>query len=152
MVLGTNTQASEPKLTNTHSENLHGLLPATPVRPMACADQTGDISQTGGKSWSGRWLQQSHNNVPESLVDFSRPWNKNTPKTQPMRKKNPTQSLAKQHQTGQELTSNNTTQRHTDQANHPRHIPQKANTGQTGHAWAARDEQHPWVNSPKSNS
>jgi hypothetical protein len=25
-------------------------------------------------------------------------------------------------------------------------------TGQTGHVWAARDEQHPWVNSPKSNS
>jgi hypothetical protein len=27
-----------------------------------------------------------------------------------------------------------------------------SSTGQTGHAWAARDEQHPRVNSPKSNS
>jgi hypothetical protein len=31
-------------------------------------------------------------NVPESLNDFSRPWNKNTLKTQPVRKKNPSQT------------------------------------------------------------
>jgi hypothetical protein len=48
-------------------------------------------------------------NVPESLSDFSRPWSRNTTKTQTARKKNPTQSLAKQHQNGQELTSNSTT-------------------------------------------
>jgi hypothetical protein len=49
--LGTNTQPSEPKHTNTHSGNLHGLLPVlhrsdrwpapvrpvTPVRPVATA-------------------------------------------------------------------------------------------------------------------
>jgi hypothetical protein len=34
---------------------------ATPVRPMACAGQTGETSQTGGQSRSGRWLQQPHN-------------------------------------------------------------------------------------------
>jgi hypothetical protein len=56
----------------------------------------------------------------------SRPWNRNTPKTQPARKKNPTQSLERQHQNGQELTSNITTQRRTDQATHPRQIPQRA--------------------------
>jgi hypothetical protein len=72
-------------------------------------------------------------NVPESLNDFSRPWNKNTPKTQPARKKNPSQNLAKQLQTVQEMTSNNTTQKHTGQATHPRKMPQKAHTGQTGH-------------------
>jgi hypothetical protein len=49
-------------------------------------------------------------NVPESLSDFSRPYNKNTPKTQPARKENPTQSLEKQPQTGQELTSSTKTQ------------------------------------------
>jgi hypothetical protein len=56
--LGTNKQPSEPKHTNTHSGNLHDLLPVlhrsdrwhAPVRPMACA------GQTGGQSWSGRWL------------------------------------------------------------------------------------------------
>jgi hypothetical protein len=53
---------------------------ATPVRPMACAGQTGDTGQTGGQSRSGRWLQQLHKNVPESPSDFSRPWNRNTPK------------------------------------------------------------------------
>jgi hypothetical protein len=37
--------------------------------------------------------------IPESLNDFSRPWNKNTPKTQPARKENPTQNLAKQLKT-----------------------------------------------------
>jgi hypothetical protein len=34
---------------------------ATPVRPMTRAGQTGDIGQTNGQSWSGRWLQQPHN-------------------------------------------------------------------------------------------
>jgi hypothetical protein len=43
LVLGTNTQPSEPKLTNTHSGDLHELLPVlhrsdrwpAPVRPAA---------------------------------------------------------------------------------------------------------------------
>jgi hypothetical protein len=79
--LGTNRQPSEPKHTNTHSGNLHGLMPVlhrsdrwpalvrpmTPVRPVDSAGQTsGSISRT--------------TSVPESLSDFSRPWNKNTPK------------------------------------------------------------------------
>jgi hypothetical protein len=115
------------------------VRPVTPVRPV---DRGG---QNGG-------YNSRTTNVPESLNDFSRPWNKNTSKTQPARKKNPTQNLAKQLQTNQELTSNNTTQRHTEQATHLRQIPQKAYTGQTGQAWATRDEQHPRVNSPKSNS
>jgi hypothetical protein len=133
LVLRTNTQPFEPKLMNTHSENLHGLLPVlhrpdrwpapvrqvTPVRLVDRADQAGgyNIRTT---------------NVPGSLNDSSRPCNRNTPKTQPARKKNPSQSLAKRLQTYQELTNNNTTKRHTDQANHPRQIPQKAYTGQTG--------------------
>jgi hypothetical protein len=62
LVLGTNTQTSEPKLTNTHSGNLHGFLPMLhrsdrwPAR-----GQTGDTGQTSGQSRSGRWLPQSHN-------------------------------------------------------------------------------------------
>jgi hypothetical protein len=35
---------------------------------------------------------------------------------------------------------------------HPRKIPHKAHTGQTDHAWAARDEQHLRVSSSKTNS
>jgi hypothetical protein len=46
--------------------------------------------------------------ISESLSDFSRPWNKTTPKTQPALKENPTQNLTKQLQTDQELTSVNT--------------------------------------------
>jgi hypothetical protein len=66
-------------------------------------------------------------NVPESLSDFSRPWNKNTTKTKPARKENPTPNLAKQLQTDQEQTSDTMTQKH------PTKIPQMAHTGQTGH-------------------
>jgi hypothetical protein len=73
--LGTNKQPSEPKHTNTHSGNLHSLLPVlhrsdrwpVPVRPVDTAGQAGDYSSRT-------------TNVPESLNDFSRPWNKNTPK------------------------------------------------------------------------
>jgi hypothetical protein len=130
--LGTNTQPSEPKHNNTHSGNLHGLLPVlhrsnrcpTPVRPVTTVRPVNSTGQAGGNN--------SHTtNVPESLSDFSRPWNKNTLKTQHARKKNPTQNLAKQTQPNQELTSNTKTQRHTSQAVHPRQIPQVACTGQT---------------------
>jgi hypothetical protein len=62
-------------------------------------------------------------NVPENLSDFSRPWNKSTPKTQPAKKEKPTENLAKQLQADQELTSNTTTQRHMSKAAHPRQIP-----------------------------
>jgi hypothetical protein len=131
--LGTNTQPSEPKHTNTHSGNLHGLLlvphrsdrwpalvrPVTPVRPVD------SVGQAGG--YSSRTTS-----VPESLSDFSRPWNKTTPKTQPALKENPTQNLTKQLLIDQELTSSTKTQRHTSQAVHPRQIPQVTYTGQTG--------------------
>jgi hypothetical protein len=114
LVLGTNKQPPEPKHTNTNSGNLHGLLPmvhrsdrwpalvrpVTPVRPVDRADQA--------SGYSSRITS-----VPESLSDFSRPWNKNTPKTQPARKENPTQNLTNQLQTNQELTSNTKTPRHT---------------------------------------
>jgi hypothetical protein len=72
-------------------------------------------------------------NVPESLNDFSRPWNKNTAKKKPARKRKHSQNIAKQYQTDQELTSNSTAKKHREQATHPRQIPQKAHTGQTGH-------------------
>jgi hypothetical protein len=126
--LGTNKQPSEPKLTNTHNENLHGLLqvlhrsdrwPAL-VRPVDSADQASGYSS---RTTSG----------PKSLSDSSRPWNKNTPKTQLAQKENHTQSLAKQLQTDQELTRSTTTQRHMSQATHPWQIPQVAYTGKTGH-------------------
>jgi hypothetical protein len=131
--LGTNKQPSEPKHTNTHSGNLHGLLPVLhrsdpwpgPVRPVTPVGPVSSAGQAGG--YSSRTTS-----VPESLSDFSRPWNKDTPKTQPAWKENPTQSLRKQLQTDQELTSSTKTQRHTSQVVCPRQIPQVACTGQTG--------------------
>jgi hypothetical protein len=102
------------------------VRPVTPVRPMDRAGQAG-----GYKSHT--------RSVPESLSDFSRPWNKNTPKTQPPRKEKPTQNVTKQPQTDQELTSSTKTQRHTSQAAHPRQIPQVTRTGQTGQEhWSDR--------------
>jgi hypothetical protein len=117
-----------------HNGNLHGLLPVlhrsdrwpAPVRPVTPFRSVDRAGQAGGCS-------NRTTSVLESLSDFSRPWNKNTPKTQPAWKEKPTQSLANQHQTDQELTSSTTTQRHKSQAVHPRQIPQVAYTGQTGH-------------------
>jgi hypothetical protein len=138
--LGTNTQPSEPKHTNTHSGNLHGLLPVlhrsdrwpAPVRPVIPVRPVDRAGQVGG--YSSRTTS-----VPKSLSDFSRPWNKTTPKTQLARKENPTQDLTKQLQTYQELTSSTKTQRHTSQAIHLRQIPQVACTGQTGQEhWSDR--------------
>jgi hypothetical protein len=132
--LGTNTQPSEPKHTNTHNENLHGLLPVLHrsdrwpalVRPVDRAGQDGGYSSRT-------------TSVPESLSDFSRPRNKTSPKTQPARKEYPTQNLTKQHQTDQELINSTKTQRHTSQAVHPRQIPQVTRTGQTGQEhWSDR--------------
>jgi hypothetical protein len=100
---------------------------------MACAGQTGDTGQTGGQTSQAGGNNSRTTNVLESLSDSSRIWKNNTPKTQPARTKNPTQNLAKQLQTGQEQTSNTTTQKHTSQATYPRQIPQEAHTGQTGH-------------------
>jgi hypothetical protein len=101
------------------------VRPVTPVRPVDRAGQAGACSSRT-------------TNVPESLSDFSRTWNKNTLKTQPARKKN-LHSQPKHLQNRQELTSTNTTQRHTDSATHPRQIPQRAHTGQTGQEhWSDR--------------
>jgi hypothetical protein len=129
----------------THAQRKLARLAAcaAPVRPMACAGQIGDTGQTGGQHRSGRLLQKPHNgttSIPESLSDFSRPWNKNTLKTQLARKENPTPSLSKQLQIDQELTSSTETQRHTSQAVHPRQIPQEACTGQTGQAYGKNNQ------------
>jgi hypothetical protein len=96
MILGANKQPSEPKLTKTHNENLHCLLPVlhrsdrwpAPVRPVTRVRPVDRAGQVDGYS-------SCTNNVQESLNDFSRPWNKNTDKTQPARKKNPSQNLRK---------------------------------------------------------
>jgi hypothetical protein len=85
--LGTNKQPSEPKHTNTHSRNLHGLLPVlhlsdrwpAPVRPVTLVRPVDSAGQAGG--YSSRTTS-----VPESLGDFSWPWNKNT---QPAQKEKP---------------------------------------------------------------
>jgi glutaredoxin len=130
---GTNKQPSEPKHTNTHSGNLHGLMPVLhqsdrwpapvrPVTPVRLVDSAGQASD-----YSSRIT-----NVPGSLSDFSRPWNNNTPKTQCARKENSTQNLTKQLQTDQKKTSSTKTQKHMSQAVHSRQVPQLAHTGQTG--------------------
>jgi hypothetical protein len=133
LILGTNNQPSELKHTNTHNGKLHGLLPVLhrsyrwpePVRPVTPVRPVDRAGQAGGCS-------SRITNVPESLSDFSSPWNQNTSKTQTARKKNPSQNQTKQLQNSQELTSTNRTQRHTNSATHPRQIPQRAHTGQTG--------------------
>jgi hypothetical protein len=153
LVLGTNTQPSEPKHTNTHSGNLHGLLSVlhrldrwpAPVRPVSAPVRLVATAAT----------QQT---FQEASVTPLGPGTKTTPKTQPAMKRNPSQSLAKQLQTRQELTSRTTGQNHTNIAvprgkPHQRLAPVRPvkSTVQTSHAWAARDEQRLRVNSPKLN-
>jgi hypothetical protein len=60
--LGTKQTTFQAK-THQHAQRKLARLAAcaAPVRPMARAGQTGDTSQTGGQSRSGRWLQQLHN-------------------------------------------------------------------------------------------
>ena len=133
LVLGTNTQPSEPKLTKPHSGNLNGLLPVlhrsdrwpAPVRPVTPVRPVDRAGQAGG--YSSRTA-----NVPGSLSESSRPWNKNHHETQPVRKKNPSQILAKQLQTLQELISRTTGQNHTDKVVPRDKNPPRASTGQTG--------------------
>jgi hypothetical protein len=77
----------------------------------------------------------------EASVTPLGPGTKTTPKTQPARKKNTSQSLVKQLQTSQELTSRTTGQNHTNTVvpqgkTHQRLAPVRPvkSTGQTGHA------------------
>jgi hypothetical protein len=127
--LGTNKQSFEPKHTKTHNGNLRGLLPvlhwsdrwpapvkpATPVRPLDRAGQAGGYSSRT-------------TSVLESLSDFSRPWNKNTPKTQPTRTENP---YTKPNKT----TPNRprTDQQHQDQKTHDLSSFPKANPTSGSH-------------------
>jgi hypothetical protein len=160
LILGTNKQPSKPKHTNTHRGNLHDLLsvphrsdrwlaPVRPVKPVRPVDRAG---QAGGCS-------SCTTNVPESLSDLSRPWNQNTSKTQPARKKNPSQNQTKQLQKAKNLPGptqpkDTWIQQLTRGKSHKGLTPVRPvrSTGQTGVTWAARDEQNPRVNSFKSNS
>jgi hypothetical protein len=105
-------------------------VPLRPVTPVRLVDSAG---QAGG-------YNNCTENVPGSLSDFLGLGTKPHQKTQPAREENPTQNLAKLLETCQELTISNTRQQGTHQDVHPRQLPQKACTGQTGHTWAARDE------------
>jgi hypothetical protein len=89
---------------------------AAPVRQMACASQTGGCSNRT-------------TSVPESLSDFFRPWNKNTPKNTTCKEGKPYTNLTKQLQT--DMTNSTKTQRHMNRVVHPRQIPQVTRTGQT---------------------
>jgi hypothetical protein len=92
-------------------------------------------------------------------VTYLGPGTKTTTKGQPTKKENPSQNLARQLQTSQEPNNRKMGQHHMSTVvsrdkSHKELAPVRPfkSTCQTDHAWAARDEQHPRVNSPKSNS
>jgi hypothetical protein len=78
LILGTNSQPFELNITNMHSGNLHGLLSVlhqsdrwpTPVRLVTPIRPVDSVGQDGG-------YNSRATNIPWSLNDFSRPWNKN---------------------------------------------------------------------------
>jgi hypothetical protein len=96
--------------------------------------------------------QQIHNNVPGSLCDSFRPWNKNhhqsTTWNEGKSLTKPSKPTPNKPRTYQQ---DHVTQPH-ERNSSPRQNPTRPCTGQTGHAWAALDEQRPRVNSLKSNS
>jgi hypothetical protein len=118
-----NQQTTLRANTHQHAQRKLARLAAcaAPVRPVDRAGQAGDYSSRT-------------TSVLRASVTSLCPGTKTPPKHNLHRRKNPTQSLAKQLQKDQELTSNTTTQRQTSQAFHPTQIPQVAYTGQTGHA------------------
>jgi hypothetical protein len=76
LILGTNKQSYKPKHTNTHSGNVHGLLPVLHQSdrwpaPVRLVDRAG---QAGG-------YNSRTTNVPESLSDLSRSWKEEEPFT-----------------------------------------------------------------------
>jgi hypothetical protein len=85
---------------------------ATPVRPMACTGKTDGTAQTAVQRRLATAAAQQ--TFQEASVTPLGPGTKTTPKTQPARKKKTSQSLAKQLQTSQELTSRTTGQNHTN--------------------------------------
>jgi hypothetical protein len=118
----------------------------TPVRPV---DRDG---QAGG--YSSRTT-----NVPESLSDFSRPWNKNTSKhnlhgRRTQHKANQNTSKTAKNSPAPTQPKDTCIQQLTRAKSHKGLTPVRLDksTGQIGVTWEARDEQNPWVNSSKSNS
>jgi hypothetical protein len=147
LILGTNKQPSEPKHTNLHSGNLHGLLPVLhrsdrwiePVRPVAAAAarqmfQRGSVTSLG----PGTKIPPIHNLQGRRTLHKPKQNTSKTAKNWPATTR-PKDTRVKQFTRGK---------------SHTRHTPVRpvTSTSQTGHAWAAWDEQHPQVNSSKTNS
>jgi hypothetical protein len=134
--------------TNNH---LHELENTTKLATRATLTSTGQTglcwsSPTDFENFHRRLLHQSGRcSTPVRPVKARKPQN---PKLDlPSSKTNQTQN------------SSNTRQQRTHPDVHPRQNPQCLCTGQTGElhrsdrsGWDARDEQHLWINSPKSNS
>jgi hypothetical protein len=116
-----------------HSGKLSSLLPVPhrsdqwllPVRPMEPVRPMNSADQAGGK-------QQMHSEVPGSLIDTSRPWNKNhhqrttCQEGKPLTK--PSKTTPNEPRTGQQ-ENGRTPHEHSSS---PRQIPQRDSTGQTG--------------------
>jgi hypothetical protein len=130
-----NQQTTLRAKTHQHAQRKLARLAAcaAPVRPMACTSQTWTESVRPVATAAAQQVFQ------RASVTFLGTGTKTPPKHNLQRREKPTQSLAKQLQKEQEVTSCTTTQRHTSQVVHPRQIPQVAYTGQTGHAhWLDR--------------
>jgi hypothetical protein len=115
----------------------------TPIRPVDSAGQPGGYSSRT-------------TSVPESLSDFSRPRKKHSQNTTCTERKpytKPSKTTPNRPRTDQQHHDPKTHESSSSPEANPTsglHRSDRSHTGQTGQAWAARDEQHPRVNSPKS--
>jgi hypothetical protein len=133
--LGTNRQPSKPKHTNTHSGNLHGLLPVlhrsnrwpAPVRPVTLVRSVTPVRPVDSAGQAGGYSSHT-TNVPESLSDFSRPWNKKHPQ-------NTTCTKGKPYTKPNKTTSNGprTDQQHQDPKTHESSSSSEANPTSGSH-------------------
>jgi hypothetical protein len=117
----------------------------TLVRPEDSTSRTGDYNSRT-------------TNVPRSLSDSSRLWNKNHLQNTTCKEEEPFKKPSKKTPNKPRIDRSTTAQRHMN-----REVPREKShhglasvrpvksTGKTGRAWAAWDEQRPLVNSCKSN-
>jgi hypothetical protein len=147
LILGINKQPSEPKLTYTHSGNLHDLLPVLhrsdrwiePVRPVATAAAQQMFQIASWTSLGPGTKRPSKHNLHGRRTQHKA--NQNTSKTA----KNRLAPTQPKDTWIQQLTRGKSHKGLTP-------VRPVKSTGQTGVTWAARDEQNPRVNSSKSNS
>jgi hypothetical protein len=115
------------------------------VKSMASVRLVSCVGQIGGYNDRTETSQKS-------LMTPLGPEIKTTSETRAKEKQEAPQIEVNQNNSWQELIQGTSPRLPTKPAIHPSQKPTRVGTGQTGHAWTARDELHPWVNSKNNQA